>query len=215
MAWAVIPGVSLAAALALGAVVSPPDAVAATTIARRVGMPRRIVSILEGESLLNDATALVALRTTIAAIAATVTVLDGRRRLRARRRRRRASSGWPSPPCWRPPASGSRTRCSTRRCRWSRRSSPTSPPRRCDASGVLAVVIVGLLLGHKSPALQSASSRLAEQTNWRTITFVLENAVFLLIGLQVPQVVRDATGGDFGDLPAGPDLRAWCCSRPC
>ena len=62
------------------------------------------------------------------------------------------------------------------------------------ASGVLAVVIVGLLLGHKSPALQSASSRLAEQTNWRTITFVLENAVFLLIGLQVPQVVRDATG---------------------
>ena len=76
VAWAVIPGVSLAAALALGAVVSPPDAVAATTIARKVGMPRRIVSILEGESLLNDATALVALRTTIAAIATTVTVLE-------------------------------------------------------------------------------------------------------------------------------------------
>ena len=63
VAWWVVPGVSIAAALALGAVVSPPDAVAATTIARRVGMPRRIVSILEGESLLNDATALVALRT--------------------------------------------------------------------------------------------------------------------------------------------------------
>ena len=63
------------------------------------------------------------------------------------------------------------------------------------ASGVLAVVIVGLLLGHKSPALQSASSRLAEQTNWRTITFVLENAVFLLIGLQVPagRARRDRT----------------------
>ena len=57
-------------------------------------------------------------------------------------------------------------------------------------SGVLSVVIVGLILGHKAPALQSASSRLAEQTNWRTITFVLENAVFLLIGLQVSQVVR-------------------------
>src|SRR6476620_2925240 len=72
----VVPGVTVAAALALGAVVSPPDAVAATTIARRVGMPRRIVSILEGESLLNDATALVAFRTSTAAIAtATVTVL--------------------------------------------------------------------------------------------------------------------------------------------
>src|SRR6478672_4450157 len=57
VAWAVIPGVSPAGAFALGAVVSPPDAVAATTIARKVGMPRRIVAILEGESLLNDATA--------------------------------------------------------------------------------------------------------------------------------------------------------------
>ena len=63
---------------------------------------------------------------------------------------------------------------------------------------MLAVVVVGLVLGHKSPALQSASSRLAEQTNWRTITFVLENAVFLLIGLQVSQVVKNATSGDFG-----------------
>ena len=56
---ALLPGVPLAAALALGAVVAPPDAVAATAIARRVGLPRRIVTILEGESLLNDATALV------------------------------------------------------------------------------------------------------------------------------------------------------------
>jgi CPA1 family monovalent cation:H+ antiporter len=74
VAWRVIPGVGIAAALALGAIVSPPDAVAATTIARRVNMPRRIVSILEGESLLNDATALVALRTSAAAIATTVSI---------------------------------------------------------------------------------------------------------------------------------------------
>ena len=65
--WAVLPGIPFAAAFALGAVVAPPDAVAATAVARRVGMPRRIVSILEGESLLNDATALVSLRTAIAA----------------------------------------------------------------------------------------------------------------------------------------------------
>src|SRR5204862_2592257 len=62
-----LPGLSLAAAVALGAVVAPPDAVAATAVARRVGMPRRIVTILEGESLLNDATALVALRTALGA----------------------------------------------------------------------------------------------------------------------------------------------------
>ncbi len=65
-----------AAAFALGAVVSPPDAVAATAIARRVGMPRRMVTILQGESLVNDATALVALRTAIAAGAGTVTLVD-------------------------------------------------------------------------------------------------------------------------------------------
>ena len=65
--------ISLAAAFALGAVVGPPDAVAATTIARRVGMPRRIVSLLEAESLLNDATALVLLRTALAAVVGGVT----------------------------------------------------------------------------------------------------------------------------------------------
>ncbi|MGH3508595.1 MAG: cation:proton antiporter, partial [Nocardioidaceae bacterium] len=63
---AVLPGVGWPGAFALGAVVAPPDAVAATAIARRIGMPRRVVTILEGESLLNDATALVALRTAIA-----------------------------------------------------------------------------------------------------------------------------------------------------
>src|SRR3954453_16130212 len=62
-----LPGLDWWAALAIGAVVAPPDAVAATTIGRRIGLPRRIVTILEGESLFNDATALVALRTAVAA----------------------------------------------------------------------------------------------------------------------------------------------------
>src|SRR3954471_13320516 len=64
---ALLPGIDWWAALAIGAVVAPPDAVAATSIGRRIGLPRRIVTILEGESLFNDATALVALRTAIAA----------------------------------------------------------------------------------------------------------------------------------------------------
>ena len=63
-----LPGLSWAAAIMLGAIVSPPDAVAATAIARRLGIPRRLVTILEGESLVNDATALVLYRTAIGAV---------------------------------------------------------------------------------------------------------------------------------------------------
>src|SRR3954454_10011303 len=66
MAHALLPGVSWPIAFAIGAVVAPPDAVAATAIGRRIGLPRRIVTILEGESLFNDATALVALGTALA-----------------------------------------------------------------------------------------------------------------------------------------------------
>ena len=59
------------------------------------------------------------------------------------------------------------------------------------ASGVIAVVIAGLLLGHKAPIMQTAQSRIAERTNWRTIAFVLENTVFLLIGLQAQWLFAD------------------------
>ena len=195
VAWAVIPGVSPAGAFALGAVVSPPDAVAATTIARKVGMPRRIVAILEGESLLNDATALVALRTTTAAILASVTVLGvaGRFVLAA-------GGGIVIGLAMAAVLAMARKRVQDPVLDTT--LSLVAPfltylaAEAVNASGVLAVVIVGLLLGHKSPALQSASSRLAEQTNWRTITFVLENAVFLLIGLQLRTVVQNATEGN-------------------
>src|SRR5215203_3539595 len=75
LVWAMLD-VPLAAGLALGAVVAPPDAVAATAIARRVGLPRRIVTILEGESLVNDATAITCLRLAIAAIGGAVGIAD-------------------------------------------------------------------------------------------------------------------------------------------
>src|SRR6266545_1358649 len=72
-----LPKVPLAACFALGAIVAPPDAVAATAVARRIGLPRRMVSILEGESLINDATALVIFRVAVAAaIGQTLSVLD-------------------------------------------------------------------------------------------------------------------------------------------
>ena len=195
VAWWVIPGIGIAAALALGAVVSPPDAVAATAIARKVGMPRRIVSILEGESLLNDATALVALRMSALAITSTVSVLGvvGNFFLAA-------GGGIVAGLVVATALAAARSRVQDPVLDTT--LSLVAPfiaylaAEAVHGSGVLSVVIVGLILGHKSPALQSASSRLAEQTNWRTITFVLENAVFLLIGLQVSQVVRHALDDD-------------------
>jgi Na+/H+ antiporter len=197
VAWALIPGVPLAAALALGAIVAPPDAVAATTIARRVGMPRRIVSILEGESLVNDATALVALRTAIAAITASVgvwQVLGGFALavfgglavglavayVLAQVRRHVEDPVLDTSLSFVAPFLA------------------YLPAEALHASGVLAVVVTGLFLGHKSPVLQSAASRMSEQTNWRTVGFLLENTVFLLIGLQLPDIISLASNRDVG-----------------
>ena len=166
--WVVPAPFSIAAAFALGAVVAPPDAVAATAIARKVGLPRRVVSILEGESLVNDATALVALNTARAAILTTVTVWQ---------------VGWDFA---RASVGGV---VAGLLVAWAfavvrRRVQDPVPDttlslvapfvaylvaEQVHASGVLAVVVTGLVLGHKSHLLQSAASRLAEQTNWRTV----------------------------------------------
>jgi Na+/H+ antiporter len=183
--WWLIPGVSGAAAFALGAVVAPPDAVAATTVARRVGMPRNIVSILEGESLVNDATALVALNTAIAAImasdihawtvgwdfvrAAVGGVLIGLVAAVVLAKIRRLITD---------PVLDTTLSFAAPYVAF-------LPAQETHTSGVLAVVVTGLLLGHEAPRLQSAASRIAENINWRTVQFVLENVVFLLIGLQI------------------------------
>lgn len=184
---AVLPGVSWPAALALGAVVAPPDAVAATAIARRIGLPRRVVTILEGESLLNDATALVALRTAIAGsttawavawdfgLAAVGGVVVGLAVFLV--------VGWVRKHLEDPLLDSALSFVTP--------FAAYVAAETIHASGVLAVVIAGLLLGHTSPVLQTATSRVVESMNWRSIAFVLENAVFLLIGLQAQSIVRD------------------------
>jgi CPA1 family monovalent cation:H+ antiporter len=184
----VLPGVGWPAAFALGAVVAPPDAVAATTIARRIGLPRRVVTILEGESLLNDATALVALRTAIGAAGGAVSVLDvGADFLRA------AAGGvlvglaffvvigWVRKKVTDPVLDTSVSLVTP--------FTAYVAAEALHASGVLAVVVAGLMLGHKAPVIQSAPSRIAERLNWRTISFLLENLVFLLIGLQARGII--------------------------
>ena len=197
---AVIPGIGWPAAFALGAVVAPPDAVAATAIARRIGLPRRVVTILEGESLLNDAPSAVR-----SATAGAVSVLEvGVDFLRA------ALGGV---------AVGLVVFVVVA---WVRRRvtqdvldtsvSLVTPfvayviAEEIHASGVLAVVVAGLLLGHKAPLLQSPSSRIAERLNWRTISFILENVVFLMIGLQARDIVAAVAGG-----PVGPGVVVVAC----
>jgi monovalent cation/hydrogen antiporter len=184
LAWWLLP-VPPAAAFACGAVVAPPDAVAATSVARRAGMPRRVVSILEGESLVNDATALVCLRL---ALAGSVGLLDiawefvlaaGGGLLIG------LAVGWVL----------ARIR--------SRIADPVVdgvvslltpwlaylPAEQVHASGVLAVVVAGLLLGHLSPTVQSGRSRIFERTVWTAVELLLEGAVFLLIGLQLRSIL--------------------------
>ena len=185
--------------------------------ARRIGLPRRIVTILEGESLLNDATALVALRTALARGV-------GRRRGVARRRRfliasvggargrlRGLRGGRQAAQA--DHRSGARHRDLVRRAL----RAPTSPPRRSRRPESIAVVVAGLLLGHKAPVVQTAQSRIAERMNWRTIAFVLENTVFLLIGLQAGWILEDVSESTLSDRPRRRGLRcrtlaaASCC----
>ncbi len=155
VAWWIVPGVSLAAALALGAVVAPPDAVAATAIARKVGMPRRIVTILEGESLVNDATALVLLSVTITAITGSVGAGEiGWELVRA------VGGGVVIGVVVAQVLSFVRARIDDpvldTLLSFIAPFAAFLPAEAIHSSGVLAVVITGLLLGHRAPVLQSA-----------------------------------------------------------
>ncbi|HEX2307998.1 MAG TPA: Na+/H+ antiporter [Jatrophihabitantaceae bacterium] len=192
--WWLLP-VPFSVAVALGAVVAPPDAVATTAIARRVGLPRQVVTILEGESLLNDATALVTLRTAIAAIAGTFSIwrVGGNFVL--------AAVGGAAVGVAVALALGL-IRRHVRNPVYDTTISFLAPfiaylpADHFHGSGVIAVVTAGLILGQKAPVWQSAASRIAERTNWRTVQFVLENTVFLLIGLQVRTIIEAAWNED-------------------
>ena len=211
VAWLLLP-IPFTLAFALGAIVAPPDAVAATAVARRIGLPRGITTILEGESLLNDATALVSLRTALAAAglaahgvgageggegsAAEVTLGSVSVDLLV------ASVGGVAIGVVAYLVIGT-----IRRYLITEVPADTAlsfvapylsyvPAEQVGASGVLAVVTTGLLLAHRAPELQTAPSRLSEKINWSSVTFVLENAVFLLIGLQIASLVDNVGKGE-------------------
>ena len=187
---ALLPDVPLPACFALGAVVAPPDAIAATAVARRIGLPRRMVVILEGESLLNDATALVLFRVTVAvAVGTAIGPLDVARDVVVA-------------------AGGGVLVGAVGAVVFKFLHKKTTDPlidnalslitpfvvavgaEFLDASGVVAVVVTGLYLGHRFPTLMSAASRLQMHAFWQILKYLLEGLVFLVVGLQLREIVR-------------------------
>jgi CPA1 family monovalent cation:H+ antiporter len=184
----ILPQIPYAACVALGAIVAPPDAVSATAIARSVGLPRRVVTILEGESLLNDATALVLVRISVSALAGV------------------AVGFWPIVGQVALKAGGGVLIGLAAAFLAAKLHRKIEDPLLDDAvslltpfvvvlvaeglrsSSVVAVVIAGLYLGHRIPYLLSPTSRLQMEAVWRLITFLLEGVVFLLVGLQLRSI---------------------------
>ncbi|NNG40155.1 Na+/H+ antiporter [Flexivirga sp. ID2601S] len=192
--------IPFAAAVALGGVVAPPDAVAATAVARRIGLPRRVVSVLEGESLFNDATALVTVNTAkglIAGGAGAATVLTaGRDFLWASLGG--ALIGYLAyrlvSLVWRYVTDAVPSVAISFLSPWV----AYLPAEEVHASGVIAAVVCGVALGHSAPVIQTAQARVSERLNWVSMTFLLENMVFLLIGLQTRTIVDEVRDSDPG-----------------
>ena len=198
IAWvthALVPAIPWAAAFALGAIVSPPDAIAATAVLRRLFVPHRIEVILEGESLVNDATALVALQFAVAALMTghfspgaaaarfVIVALGG------------IAFGFLSGMIMRwvqghlddPPVQITISLLTP--------FLAYLPAERLHVSGILAVVTAGIYLGWHSPLIVTARYRLQAFAFWEVAVFLLNGFVFIAIGLQLPGILR-ALGGE-------------------
>ena len=189
MNW-LVPGIGLPVGMALGAILSPTDAVA-TAIVRQAGVSRRLVIMLEGESLLNDASALVLLRSAILAMSATVLAyqiaLDflfavavavivgyavGRAHLWIRSHLHQ-------------PASSVAVSLVVPFVAY-------LPTQLLGASGLVAAVTAGLVSGHGAPRYLSAQDRMTERAVWRTLEMLLESAIFLIMGLELFALIENA-----------------------
>ncbi|MFC7304449.1 cation:proton antiporter [Streptomyces monticola] len=185
-----LPEIGWPAAFALGAVISPTDAVAATSVGKKLGLPSRLLTLLEGEGLINDASALVLLRSAIAAMAGSVSIWGvagdfafsvviavgvglavGLVNVRVR-------------------ALLNDTVLNTA-ISFVVPFVAFLPAEEFEASGVLAVVVAGLVTGHQSPRYLRAQDRIGEAMNWRTLAFLLESAVFLLMGLGLKTLIDE------------------------
>jgi CPA1 family monovalent cation:H+ antiporter len=194
VAHELVEGMPWAAAFTLGAIVAPTDPIAATAIARRLGVSRRVVSIVEGEALINDGTALVAYKFAVAA------VVTG------------TFSFWSASLSfvWNVVggvAVGLAVAYVIRRIRRRIDHPPTEiaiallsgylgflPADALGVSGVLAAVVVGIYMGWYTPELTTAETRLQGQAVWEITSFVLNSLLFGLVGFQLPEVL-DALSG--------------------
>jgi CPA1 family monovalent cation:H+ antiporter len=194
---AVIPGIHPAIAVALGAILSPTDAVA-TSIVKRLGVSRRVVTMLEGESLLNDATALVLLRTMIAAAAMGTAGLAGDERL---------GLGFLPAFAWGVLVAvviGALVGYLNLRLRALIGHSAANtavgfvvpfvaylPTEALGGSGLVAAVVAGIVTGQGAARWFTPEQRMSDEHNWRTVELVLEGAVFLVMGLELSAIVAE------------------------
>ena len=194
VAHAMVDDMSWSAAFVLGAVVAPTDPLAASAIMRRLGVPRRAITIVEGESLVNDGTALVLYRVAVtAAVAGTFSVWEASWRLvwsvvggvaiglivgfLVAFVRRRIDN---------PPVEVTIALITGYLA--------FIPANAAQASGVLAVVTAGIYLGWRTPELTSFQTRLTGSAVWEIFTFVINAVLFALIGLQLPSILDALTG---------------------
>ena len=194
VAHAAIPDLSWPAAFVLGAIVSPTDPIAVTSVGRRLGIPRRLVAVIEGESLINDATALVLYRFAVAA------ALTGTFSLAGAGLRFVASVAGGV-------AMGLAVGWIVRQVRRRLDNPPVEiaislatgyfaylPAEAAGVSAVLAAVAAGIYLGWHAPELTTVRQRLQGFAVWETVVFVLEALLFILIGLQLPVIIDGLSG---------------------
>ena len=185
-----VTGATLAAGIALGAAVAPPDPVAALSVGRKVGLPPRLITLIQGEGLLNDATAL-----TLLTVAVTSAQGDGFSTPSAVGEFTIAAVGGVAAGLV--VAYGVRPLRRLRRDPLSSNAISLATPfvayllgEAVHVSGVLAVVVAGLVIGHNTPYWTSGASRLQTDAVWRLVDFLLEGIVFLLIGQQLLPVIQ-------------------------
>lgn len=193
VAYKTVPEMTLAAGLTLGAIVAPPDAVSATAIGRRLGLPRRVMTLLGGESLLNDATALTAFKVALAAAIGTAESWGSGLTTFVSAAGGGVVIGI---------ASGALIAFIRERLDDALVESAVGlvapfviylAAEEAHGSGVLAVVVAALILGQRS-VHAGYETRLQDLAVWKAVQLVLESFAFLIIGLQLPTVVGELAG---------------------
>src|SRR5207245_4974992 len=194
VAHGVVPGLPLASAFALGAVVSPPDVAAATAFLRRLPLPRRLVTILEGESMVNDAAAIVAYRVAVAAaVTGTFSFVHAGLRfllVGAGGIMVGLAVGWLLGAVRRhihDPEVENTISLLTGYAAY-------LPAERLGGSGILAVVATGLYLGRVGPRIVAADTRVQNDGTWNVVVFVLEGLIFIITGLALRPILGSLTG---------------------